>query len=227
VTATGAIEAGSGPSNILTEASIDVIDPSIPRIVARIPLGFAGPSFEAAAIDPGGRVAWLGSSSQRELFVVDLRTLDETALYIGDDPPVILDGLTVGFDDARIFTADSPFMIPDRPGGPPSHSCDGFTHVSLNALGSEAYATDFCDGTFTRVRLDLSGSPAIPYPQSRFGLAGQSTPFSPLDSLGLLRSPSIIAVRPGVPGIDYTAPDVLVVVGQPDAQLCMLRIESQ
>jgi hypothetical protein len=227
VTLSGAIGAGSGASNILTEAAIDVIDPSVPRIVAQIPLGFAGPSFEGAAVDPTGSLAWVGSSSQRQLFAVDLRALDDSALYVGNGPPVILDGMTVGFDDARVFTADHPFVLPDRADGPSSQSCDGFTHVAVNTSGSEAYATDYCDGTFTRIRLDLAGMPAIPYPAGRFELAGQSKPFSPVDSLGSLRSPSTIAVRPGVPGIDYTAPDVLVVVGQPDAQLCMLRIESQ
>jgi hypothetical protein len=226
VTLTGAIGAGSGVSNILTEASIDVIDPSVPRIAARIPLGFAGPSFAGATVDPDGRLAWVGSSSQRELFAVDLRALDNPDLYVGSQPPVILDGLTVGFDDARVFAADRPFVLPNRLDGPPPNDCDGFTHVAVNVTGTEAFATDFCDGTFTRIRLDLTGSPPIPYQQNRFELASQTEPFSPNDSLGLLRSPSIISVRPGVPGVDYTSPDVLVVVSQPDAQLCMLRVES-
>ena len=226
VTITGAIGAGSGASNILTEASIDVIDPTIPRIVARIPLGRAGPSFGSPSVEPGGRIAWVGSSSQRNLFAVDLRALDNPALYAGVGPPVILDGMSVGFDDARIFAEGTAFELPDRINGPPARDCEGFTHVAVNASGSEIFASDFCDGTFTRIRADRTGSAPIPYPPDRFEVAGQSTPFAPNNALGLLRSPSLIAVRPGIPGLDYSGPDVLIVAGQPEAQICALRVES-
>lgn len=226
VTITGVIGTQSGAANILTEAAIDVIDPTIPRIVARIPLGLAGPSFEGLAIEPGGRVGWLGASSQLQLYAIDLRALDNANLYAEVGPPEILDGLSVGFEDARIFTGDTPLVLPDRPGGPREMDCDGFTHVAVNVSGTEVYSTDFCDGTLTRIRLDLPAGAPIPYKADNFQLVGQLTPFSPNNSLGELRSPSILAVRPGVPGIDFTTPDVLVLVGQPDAQLCSLRIES-
>jgi hypothetical protein len=226
VTVTGAIGAGSGGSNVRTEAAVDVIDPSVPRIAATIPLGFAGPSFDAPAIEPGGRLAWLGASSQRQLYAVDLRPLDDPRLYAKTGPPVILDGLSLGFDDARVFTADRPLVLPERADRRASTGCEGFTHVTTNAAGTEAYATDFCDGTLTRVRLDLSGSPPIPYPLDRFQIAGQSSPFAPNDAIGELRAPSVVATRRGVPGVDFTTPDVLVLVGQPEAQLCSLRVES-
>jgi hypothetical protein len=228
VTSTGAIGQGTGPGNILTESAIEVIDPSVPRIVAVIPLGFAGPSFDGLAVDAGGRIGWVGASSQRQLYAVDLRALDEPNLYAGAGPPVILDGLSVGFPDARIFTADTPFLLPDRDDGAPSVDCDGFTHAAVNAAASEVFATDFCDGTFTRVRMDLSGDPPVPWPRARFQVAAQQTPFAPVraDTFGLLRAPGALRVRPGSPGVDYASPDVLVVVGQPEGQLCALRVES-
>ncbi len=226
VTTTGVIGTASGPGNVFSDAAVEVIDPTVPRVAAVIPLGRAGPSFDGIALDPGGRVGWLGASSQRQLYAVDLRALDEPALYAGSGPPAILDGLTAGLPDARIFTADQPFVLPDRGDGPPGVLCDGFTHVAVNAAGSEAYATDFCDGTFTRIRLDLSGAPPIPYPRDRFRVAGQDVPFAPNDQIGLLRSPGPLRVRPGEPGVDYQGPDVLVAVGQPEAQLCALRVES-
>ena len=225
VTVTGAIGTATGAANVRTEASVDVIDPSIPRIVARIPLGFAGPAFEGPAVDPTGRTAWLGASSQRQLYAVDLRPLDDPNLYLGG-PAVALDGLTAGFPDARIFDADRPLVLPDRADGAPPVFCDGFTHVDVNDDGSEAYATDFCDGTFSRVRLDVSGTPPVPFPATRFTIAGQTTPFASNDDLGLLRSPGIVQVRPGTPGVDFTSPDVLVLAGQPDAQICSLRVQS-
>ena len=59
-----------------------------------------------------------------------------------------------------------------------------------------------------------------------FQVVGQDNVFAPNDVVGELRAPSLIAARPGVPGVDYTSPDVLALLGQPDAQICALRIES-
>lgn len=227
VTVTGALAPAPTGHRAVTEAAVDVIDPSVPRIAATIPLGFAGAGFEAAAIDPSGQIALLGSAVHRELYAIDLRALDDPLLYANDDdPPVKLDG-TAGFPDARIFSAEAPLVLPDRVDRPSTPDCAGFTHVTTNSSGTEAYATDFCDGTFTRVRLDLGGAPPIPFPPQRFQIAGQTAPFAPNTAIGDLHFPSVVATRPGRPGIDYTSPDVLVLVGQPDAQLCALRVESQ
>jgi hypothetical protein len=223
VTTTGAIGTGTGSANVRGEAAIEVIDPAVPRIAAVIPLGFAGPSFDAPAVDPGGRIAWVGASSQRQLYAVDLRPLDDPALYAASGAPEWLDGLTA---DARVFDADGPLVLPDRADGPSVLSCEGFTHVTLNDAASEAFATDFCDGTLTRVRIDLAGAPPAPWPRDRFQIAAQAAPFAPSDAVGQLRAPGVLRARPGVPGVDYRGPDVLVVAGQPDAQLCALRVES-
>jgi hypothetical protein len=227
VTATGAIGIGTGSANVFGEGAIEVIDPVIPRIAAVVPLGLAGPSFDAPAVDPGARIAWVGASSQRQAYAVDLRALDDATLYAATGPPALLDGLTAGVPDARVFAAGAPLALPDRADGPPAVFCEGFTSVALNAAGSELFATDFCDGTFTRVRLDLSGAPPVPYARERFQIAAQEQPFAPSNAVGQLRAPGTLRVRPGVPGVDYRAPDVLVVAGQPDAQLCALRVESQ
>jgi hypothetical protein len=227
VTTTGAIGTGTGSGNVIGEAAIEVIDPAVPRIAAVIPLGFAGPSFSAPAVDALGRIAWLGASSQRQLYAIDLRPLDDPALYAGAGPPALLDGLSAGVPDARVFAADAPLALPDRPDGPQPILCEGFTHVAVNAAASEVFATDFCDGTLTRVRTDLSGAPPAPWPRGRFQVAAQSTPFAPSDAVGLLRAPAELHVRTGVPGVDYRGPDVLVIAGQPDSQLCALRVESQ
>jgi hypothetical protein len=226
VTATGAIGSGTGGANVHTEAAIEVIDPATPRFVAVIPLGLAGLAFDAPAVDPGGRTAWIGASSHRRVYAVDLRALDDAALYAGTGTPAVLDGRS-GWPDARVFHADAPLVLPDRGDGPPTSLCDGFTEVALNAAGSELYATDFCDGTFTHVRLDLSGAPPVPFPRERFQIAAQERPFAPSNAVGLLRAPGIVRVRSGRPGVDYTTPDVLVVAGQPDAQLCALRVEAR
>jgi len=227
VTITGAIGAGTGPSNVLTESFVDVIDPSVPRIVATIPLGFAGPSFDAPAIDPTGRIAWLGASSSRQLYAVDLRPLDDPRLFEPDQPRLILDGQSIGGLDARIFTADRPFSLPPRSDGRSSAGCEGNTDVVINATGTEVFASDFCDGTITRVQLSLDDEPTIPFPPSRFRVLAQQNSFAPNDVVGELRAPLMLASRSGVPGVDYTSPDVLALVGQPEGQLCAIRIESR
>jgi len=193
-----------------------------------IPLGLAGPAFDAPAIDPGGRMAWVGASSQRQVYAVDLRALDDANVFAASGPPVILDGLSAGLPDARVFFAQAPLALPPRAGGPPPSQCDGYTDPALNAAGTELFATDFCDGTFTRVRLDLSGTPPVPFLLDRFQVAGQQPPFAPITATasGELRAPEFLRVRPGAPGVDYQTPDVLVTAGQPDANLCALRADS-
>ena len=52
-----------------------------------------------------------------------------------------------------------------------------------------------------------------------------SAPFAPTPSPGEQSAPGFIAVRPGVPGVDYTSPDIFVLVGDPGL-VCGLRIES-
>lgn len=226
VTTTGAIGAGSGAGNVRSESGVEVIDPSVPRVAAVIPLGFAGPSFDALSVDAGGRIGWLGASSQRQLYAVDLRALEDDALYAASGPPALLDGMSAGRPDARVFHADAPLVLPDRADGAPPASCEGFTHAAVNAAGNEVFATDFCDGTLTRVRMDLAGSPPPPWPGLRFQIAGQQDAFAPLPAIGLLRAPGAVRVRPGEPGADYSGPDVLVVVGQPEGQLCALRVDA-
>jgi hypothetical protein len=223
---TGAISAGTGAGGAFTAASVDVIDAASARIAASIPLGFAAPSFDGVALDPGGRVGLLGSALRRDLYAVDLAPLDDPRLYQGDGPPVLLDGLTPGFPDARIFDADHPLTLPDRADGPSPAECEGYTHVAVDAAGTQAFASDYCDGTLTRIRLDLSGSPQAPLPRERFQVYAQDPVFAPLtpDSVGLLRAPAQLRARAA--GSAASSPELYVAVGLPDAQLCGLRLSS-
>ncbi len=225
VTVTGAILGASLPDSARTEAAIDVIDPSGPRIVATIPLGFAAPSFESVAIDASEQIAWIGSVTSKQLYAVDLRALDDPRLYMGNGPPVILDGMSAGYPDARIFWADAPLTLPERLDRPSSPSCGGWTYVTTNASGTEAFATDYCDGTLTRIRFDLSGTPPIPFSPNRFQVLGQTAEFAPTPSPGERTAPGFVSVRPGIPGVDYETPDVFVLAGDPGL-ICGIRIES-
>jgi hypothetical protein len=228
VTNTGAIGASAGSGNIEGDASIAVIDAASRRLAATIPLGPAGP-FNQLAIAPSGRVALTGASSQRHLFGVDLAPLDNEALYDASSAPT-LDGSDESFpDDARIFTAAHPLVIPPlAQGGPDPHICAGLTDVAIDHTGREAYAVDHCDGTLTIIRIDLEDHPEIPISRERFTVGQQQPALAPLvpASLDRLRAPGLIRVRPGRPGSDFTSPDVYLVAGLPEGELCGLRINS-
>lgn len=226
VTVTGAILAASVPDSALTPSFVDVIDPSVPKIVATIPLGFGGASFNGAAVDSGGLLAWFGSSISRELFAIDLRALDTPELYDGSrTEPVLLDGMTVGFEDARVFTADRPFGIPARVDRPASPACGGWTDVATRFGQSEAIATDYCDGSITRIAYELGGDPPIPIPADRFRIISQSGEFAPTPAVGEISAPNHLAVRQGIPGVDFMTPDVYTLAGLP-GQFCGIRIGS-
>jgi hypothetical protein len=226
VTVTGAISAGTGAGNARSEAFLDVIDPVSLRVVASIPLGFAAPSFEPPAVDPSGQVALLGSTSQLHLFAADLRPLDDPALYLPGQGRILLDGLSVGFPDSRIAAAMNPILLPDRADGAPPASCEGLTEVQFNAAGDEAFAIDNCDGTFTRLTVDFSGNPPVPFPAARIRPVNQNALFAPRGSVGLLRSPAFLQVREGAPGTDYTGPDVFLTLSEPRAQICSMPVQS-
>jgi len=205
-----------------SEAAIEVIDPQSLQLVATVPLGLAGLSFDRLAVDPGGRVAFAGSAIGRHLLGIDLSALD--ALPPAPAPPLVLDGSdpAAGHADARIFDADRPLVLPRRPDGPSAGSCPGFTvGVAFDAAGSTLFATDFCDGTISVVAADLSAGPT-PLPRSRFQVLRATPVAAPLGAAGLggSRAPGSLAVRPGLPQVDFDGPDLFFLLGDPEGQLC-------
>lgn len=226
VTLTGAIGAGTGADNILGAAAVDVVDVASMRVVATIPLGPAGPSFEPIAIDATRRVGLLGSTSEKVLFAIDLAPLDEERLYaLGAGPPVVLDGTDPVFGDARIATADSPIRLLDRADGPPVTDCAGYTSVATDVSGGFAYATDFCDGTLTTLLLDTAPAPA-PLPADRISVLGNADLYAPNvpGSLTRLRAPGAVRVRPTLGGEPRGGPDAVIVSGLPEGAVCPLDL---
>ena len=237
VTNSGAVGPGIGQANILTESFIDVIDAASRRLVATVPMGDAGLSFDGLTIDPAQRVGMIGSWTLRVLYAIDLRVFEDETLYFQSDV-VWLDGSDPDFPDARIFDADNPFTIPDREDGPHPILCEGWTFVAINEAGESAYVLERCDGTITQVNLldpIMSCGAAvgtdtccdqIPLPGSCFSLGTVQNLTEPFDTVTGDHGPSQIRVRPGEPGIDYTGPDLFYTVDLPDGQLCSLRVDS-
>lgn len=211
----------------LTPSSIDVIDASLRRVIATVPLGMVALSFDRLAIDPTGRVALTGTAAGRALYGIDLAPLD--ALPASPATPVVLDGS--GGADARLFHQGFPFTLPPRPGNASAGSCDGYVvSAAFNAAGTRVYASDFCDGTIARVEADLSGNPSLAQLQAgRFRFLGLEAVVAPVGaaSVGEPRALGTLRVRSGIPGVSYSGPDVFVTVGVPDGLLCGIRIESR
>lgn len=220
--ATPALEGGGVG---LTDGAVDVIDPSVPAVIATIPLRSANPAFGELAIDPTGRIAFVGDAVRRNLYAVDLQPLD--GLGAPGATPIVLDG-SAG-PNAIVFDGTAPFRIPPIANGAPSDSCAGFTSgVAVNDAGDRVYVIEQCDGTLATVLLDLSGAPPVPVPAARFRLARLESVAAPLreDTFGLARQPGSVRVRPGIPGVDFQGPDVFLTIGTPEGLLCGLRIES-
>jgi hypothetical protein len=211
------IEAGT---RVLSDAAIEVIDAQTLALVATIPLGPAALAGDRLAIDPTGRIAAVGSEAGRLLFVIDLAplaTLPDTVTS-----PIVL-------RDAVIFDAFVPLEIPHRAGGPDSRTCPGFSSgVAFNQAGDRLFASERCDGSFTIYAYTLPVARDQPVDPSRFFVADSRPLLAPLTSqtLGELRDPGAILVRPGVPGVDFSGPDAFVLASQPDASICGIHTES-
>jgi hypothetical protein len=237
VTNSGALVPLVGRENIITDSFIDVIDAQSRTLVATIPMGRAGLSFDGVSVDPEKRIGLIGSWTFPLLYAIDLRVFENEDLYT-ETEVVRLDGTQAGHPDARIFEADTPFEIPNRENGPHPFLCDGWTFSAINEAGDSAYVLERCDGTLTTVSLldpvtsceamgnDSTCCDRVPLPESCFALASFQSVTEPFNTVTGLHGPSQIGVRPGEPGIDFTGPDVLFTVDLPEGQLCSLRVDS-
>jgi hypothetical protein len=207
----------------LTDAAIDVIDAHTLELVATVPLGRAGLAFGRLAIDASGRVAVAGSAVARWLLAMDLSVL--AGLPASAAQPLVLDGSSG--PDAVVFDAAAPFQIPARPDGAPAASCPGFTAgVAFAHTGSRIHASDYCDGTLATIDVDLAGSPPAPLAAARFDFVRLASVTAALrsDTLGRPRGPSALEPRPGIPGVDFSGPELFLLVSQPGL-LCGIDLE--
>jgi len=220
-----------GGYSALTDAAIDVIDAETLALVATIPLGKAG-LVGNLVLHPGGRLAVVGSMIDRWLLAVDLAPLADP-LFPSEAPaegPVVLDGSAEsGLANAVIRDASRPYEIPARgEGGADPAVCPGLVAgLAFNHAGNLLYATDFCDGTLGMIGVADGASMTAPSlmetPRVDALTAPGDTPEAidaPPNGLGG------VAVRPGDPGVDYSGPDVFVIVGKPNGLLCAVAVES-
>lgn len=206
----------------ISDGAIDVVDADALELVATIPLVDANPAFDGLAVDPSGRVALLGDVNARRLYAIDLELLDSIAPAGSGGPPQLLDA-------AVVFDGRNPLEIPPLPGGAAPITCPGqIEGVAFDAAGDRVYALETCDGALAAFDVDLTGAPSTSELRDRIVFSSLSPATAPVrtDTLGRLRRPSSLRVRPGVPGVDYVGPDVFFTIGEPEGFLCGVRIDS-
>lgn len=216
-------------SAVVTDSAIDVIDANSLTLIATIPLGAAGLGFGRLAIDPTQRIALAGSTIRRALYAIDLAALDDPMLGLGPQTlPIILDGMTPGFRDARVYSDANPFVLPKRSDGPLDTRCFSNTSVAIKNNGSFVAASDKCDGTITRLELSLPGARTDTIdPFSVLHSPELLVVAAPFDANGETRDIDRVLLRDGVPGIDFTGPDLHYIAGQESGAACAFRVDAR
>ena len=217
VTNTGVLDIQGGNGVPLTNGSVDVVDTRYDCIVANYPLGKAAPSFSRIAVaeretskeEPGFYRGYLGSAAYNHVYELDLTGLEEKLL--DQDPGIcpaldsddfLTDKVLAPLRDPILATKNEPRKTPNF-----------IYQVAVSHNSSRAYATGFDSGTLAV--LDIT-KPNEKTPSRVFHVT------DPLPSLDET-SPGPVAVRPGVPGVDFQGPDVFVVTGSPIGELRSVR----
>lgn len=215
VTNTGLLALRGDTGVPLTEGSVDVVDTEQDCIVATYPLGLGAPSYAKIAIAeqqvPGGRVVrrgYVGSAAFNHVYELDLTGLDA---YLGSCPapgnvPILSGKVLAGPDDPILATKD------------PANTPNFVSQAVVNHNATRAYATGLNSGTLAILALetatDGAGAP-LPSRKSPLRIIQATDPLPTQNE----SEPGPVAVRVGVPGVDYQGPDVFVVTGTPIGEL--------
>ncbi len=217
VTNTGVLAIREANGVPLTPGSVDVVDTELDCVVASYPLGMGAPAFTPIAIAeqhlPGGETVfrgYLGSAAYNHVYELDLNGLDA---YLGSCPapgkiPQLVDKVLAGTQiEAPIVATDAPAFDEDF-----------VVQVAVNHDGTRAYATAFNSGILAVFELSTERNPdgsLVPSPKRPLSLLQVTDPMPTQNEAG----PGPVAVRPGVPGVDYQGPDVFLLTGTPVGEL--------
>jgi hypothetical protein len=219
VTNTGLLAIRDDNGVPLTEGSVDVVDTEQDCIIASYPLGLGAPSFARIAVAEqevlGGGVVlrgYLGSAAFNHVYELDLTGLDS---YLGACPdpgnvPTLRGKVLAGPDDPILATRD------------PANTPNLVSQVVVNHNATGACATGLNSGTLAILALetatDGTGDP-LPSRKSPRSIIQATDPLPTQNE----SEPGPVAVRRGVPGVDYPGPDVFVVTGTPIGELRAFR----
>jgi hypothetical protein len=154
------------------------------------------------------RRGYLGSAGFNHVYELDLTGLD-AYLDTCPDPgnlPILADKVLAGPDDPILATKD-PANTPNLVG-----------QAVVNHNATRAYATGLNSGTLAVLELETAtdgGGAPLPSRKSPLRIIRATDPLPTQNE----SEPGPVAVRPGVPGVDYQGPDVFVVTGTPIGEL--------
>ena len=170
-----------------TESSIDILDVKTLKITKNISLGKAGLSFQEMAVTHDGKRAFIGSTSYGELYELDLE--NGVALQTHDNP-IVISGSSVGSDylTAQVISHDDKYVFVA------SFENSAIYPVDISGDSPLALPAHFSTEPF------VIGFPAGVTSQNP---TGENTGAGPL------------AVRHGIPGTDFTSPDIFATTGYP------------
>ena len=186
ITNSGVSDIFDAVAHPITNSSIDIIDPSTNTITANISLGAASLSFKRLAVTSDGSTAYVGSASYGELYAVDLENL--TVLYSLQSP------ITVTGNDA---------------------GSDYFSAVALSYDDWYLFAASFDNSAIYPVDAKATPPDVLPLAFPNPFTLGFPKGVTAENPTGVNTGIGDIAIRPGIPGVDYDGPDIFAITGNP------------
>jgi len=186
----------------LTEASVDVVDTVLDCVVATYPLGLAALSYKTIGITPDRKRALVGSVAYNSVYELDLTVLDDAPQSCPNPVPRLESAVLAGPQD--------PIRV-GQAGVAGVETNDFVVQVAVSSDGTRAYASGYNSGTLSV--LEVEQEPGSPSPKRPLLVLSLTPPLSADDTTQEDAGPGPLAVRPGIPGTDFSGPDLFVLIG--------------
>jgi hypothetical protein len=186
ITNSGVSDIWDGVSHPLTNSSINLIDPLTNEIAASINLGNAALNYQEIAITSDGKLGFIGSSSFGMVYVIDFSKQKIVDTYTN---PISITGTTEGSDylTSQILSYDN-------------------WHLFVASFdNSSIYPVDIATSPPELLPPEFNNPFVLGFPK---GVTSEN-PTGANTGIGDM------AVRPGIPGVDYTGPDIFALTGYP------------
>jgi len=200
VTNSGVLAIDEARAVPLTEASVDVIDTVLDCVVATYPLGLAALSYKTIGITPDRTRALVGSVAYNSVYELDLTVLDDAPQSCPNPVPRLESAVLAGPQD--------PIRV-GQAGVAGVETNDFVVQVAVSSDGTRAYASGYNSGTLSV--LEVEQEPGSPSPKRPLLVLSLTPPLPTQEDAG----PGPLAVRPGIPGTDFSGPDLFVLIGLP------------
>lgn len=186
ITNSGVSDIWDGAAHPLTNSSIDFLDPGTDEIIDNVSLGSASLSFQELAVTSDGGTAYTGSASFGEVYAVDL--VNRQALHTRENPITITSNI------------------------------EGSDYLSSQALSYDnwyLFMASFDNSSIYPVDVSVTPPDVLPTTFPNPFVLGFPKGVTPENPTGTNTGIGAVAVRPGIPGVDYTGPDIFALTGSP------------